>query len=191
MNIFHLTSPTAWALASAYASVCLLCLKVAASRSTSRIVQLLPAEVRRAESLWLGCAIALALLAVLAVWRLDLMLGEWLRQGLRNSGWYPMRRPLQGAVLLTSLWLIVLLLKKLLPSDTAWPLLGCAVGTALLLFVSWGRFLSWHWLDAVLDARWLGVSTGRWLEAGGLLAVAGCAAWQWRETATAATAGTI
>lgn len=176
---------TAWAMASAYLSAGLLCLKVAALRPAHRMAQLVPAEVRRIENLWRGCAMALALLAVLAVWRADLMLGEWLRQGLRGSGWYPLRRPIQAAVLLASLCLGGWLLKEFLPPDAAWPALGCAAGTALLLFVSWGRFLSWHWLDAVLNARWLGVSTGRWLEAASLLAVTACAAGQWRDTAQA------
>lgn len=168
-------SATAWAMASGYASAGLLCLKVAVSRPTT--------EVDRMQRIWAGCAFVLALLAVLAVWRLDLVLGDWLRQALRASGWYPLRRPLQAAALLASLWLGWVLLREALPPGAGWPLVGCVLGTGLLSFVGWGRLLSWHTLDGVLNFRWVGVSTGRWMELLGLLAVLGFAMWQWRDSA--------
>lgn len=169
-----------WVMASCYASASLLCFKVAGSRLASQGAQHLAADSRRVQMLWACCAMVLAVLAVLAVWRLDLVLGEWLRQGLRDSGWYPMRRPLQVGALMFSLWLSWLVLSDVLPAGAGGPLLGCVAGTSLLLFVSWGRLLSWHSLDAVLNARWAGISAGRWLEALGLCTVAVFATWQWR-----------
>ena len=119
---------------------------------------------------------------MLTAWRLDLTLGEWLRQGLRDLGWYPLRRPLQAAALMFSVWLGWLVLTDVLPANASGPLLASVAGTALLLFVGWGRLLSWHSLDAILNARWAGISAGRWLEAMGLLLVAAFATWQWRAT---------
>ncbi len=133
--------------------------------------------------LWSRCGFALALLAVLTVWRLELVLGDWLRETLRSGGWYPQRRPLQAAALVLSVCLGGQLLRHALPAGVGRPLLGGVAGTSLLMFILWARLLSWHPLDAVLNFRCAGVSTGRWLEAAGLLVVTSCAAWQMRAVA--------
>lgn len=165
-------SANAWAVASGYASAGLLCLTVAGARRA--------ADLDRVEAVWAGCALAMALLAVWTLWRLDLVLGDLLRQGARQTGWYPLRRPLQAAALLASVWMGWLLLRESLPPGAGWPLVGCVSATALLLFVGWARLLSWHALDGLLNLRWAGMSLARWLELAGLLAVACFAAWQWR-----------
>lgn len=184
-NLMNPVGLTAWVMASGYASTSLLCLKVAVTRPARAAVQRRPEEIKRAQAWWLCCGAVLALLAVLAVWRLDLVLGDWLRRSLQDAGWYPLRRPLQVGALVFSVWLGWLVLSDALPSGSdrlGWPLLASVGGTSLLLFVGWGRLLSWHALDAVLNARWVGVSTGRWLEAIGLLVVAVFATWQWWTT---------
>lgn len=166
-------SASTWAVASGYASAGLLCLTVAAGRRAD--------DIDRSGTLWAACALVLAVLAVLTLWRLDLMVGDWLRQAIRDAGWYPLRRPLQAAALIFSVWLGWLLLSESLPSGAAWPLVGCVLATALLLFVGWARLLSWHTLDAFMNLRWSGMSLARWLELAGLMAVVCFAVLQWRD----------
>ncbi len=174
-------------LAVGYLSAGLLCLAVAYWPPAERVARPAPDEVRRVATLWAGCGFALTLLAVLALWQLDLMLGDVLRQSSREVGWYSLRRPFQAAALVAGLWLAWKVLREALPSGAS-PLLGCVALTLLLAFVVWGRFVSWHWMDSVLNFRLGGASTGRWLEVSGLLSVAVLAAWQWRRDAIVVTA---
>lgn len=176
------------ALSAGYLSAGLLCLKVASRPLADVSAQRAPEDVRRVAALWTGCGIALGLLSVLALWRLDVLLGDMLRQASRSGGWYPLRRPFQAAALVAGLCLAWKVLRAALPLGACRPLLGCVAGTLLLSFVVWGRFVSWHWLDTVLNFRWAGGTTGRWLEVSGLLAVAVLAAlsaWEGRRIARA------
>ncbi len=170
-----------WLIASAYVCAAALCLKAAQGLTPQGAFARL--EAARMDGAWMACGLVLVLLSLLTVSRLDLVLGDVLRSALRASGWYPLRRPLQVAALLVSLWLGWLALGAALPPGAAGTLVGCVCATALLLLVAWGRLLSWHTLDSLLNLRWMGLSTGRWLEVLGLLGAALCASWQWRVAA--------
>lgn len=180
-------SPATAILAAGYLSAGLLCLSVARRVPPGQSAEQDPAGCRRTAMLWTGCGFALALLSVLALWRLDLMLGDMLRQASRVDGWYPLRRPFQAAALVAGFWLAWKVLREALPSGAGRPLLGCVSGTLLLVFVVWGRFVSWHWMDSVLNFRWAGGSAGRWLEVTGLLAVTFSGVWQWRQDLSASS----
>lgn len=174
-------------LAAGYLSAGLLCLRVARRLPADASARGDPAETSRVGMLWAGCGLALALLSMLALWGLDLRLGDMLRQASRDDGWYPLRRPFQAAALVAGLWLVWKVLRDVLPSGASGPLLGCVASTLLLAFVVWGRFVSWHWMDSVLNFRWAGASTGRWFEVTGLLAVAAFAVWQRRRDTCASS----
>jgi len=127
--------------------------------------------LQRAETAWLGAGAALWLLALTQVTHLDLVATSALRSAASHEGWYVLRRPAQ-AVALGAGALGLFIAARSLRSQ---PVL--AVGLGICLLLGWARVVSLHQVDEILNARMAGLSTGRWIDAGGLMLVAIACLW--------------
>lgn len=141
----------AWWAALSFAAGALACLATARDRQ---------------EGGWLAAGGVLGVLAVVQVTRADLLATSALRAWAWQSGWYGLRRPAQVIALLAG----VLAVRHLARRACVDGLLAAGVGACLL--VAWGRMVSLHQLDSLMDARMLGLSWGRWVDAAGLVLVA-------------------
>jgi hypothetical protein len=115
------------------------------------------------------CSIALTMLCLAYALELDVLVSRWGRWLALQSGAYPWRRPLQAALLLG---MLLLLLRVRLPhprADEARSAWICAWACCVLACMFGLRLVSWHWVDVFINFRYHGAGIGRWLEWGVIL----------------------
>jgi hypothetical protein len=127
--------------------------------------------LQRAEPAWIGAAAALCLLALVQATQLDLVATSALRSAASREGWYVLRRPAQAVALGAGALALFTAAQRL----RSQPLLAAGLGMCLLL--GWARVVSLHQVDAILNARVSGLSTGRWIDMGALALVAAACLW--------------
>ena len=157
LNLMQSLKPVAYCLAAAPL------LYLSTSSST---VQRVDVRVRR---VWILLSGLYLLLAANALVQGDTLLIQWLRPIFKAHRWYDYRRLLQLALLTTAglglaLWLLCRPWPKpeVSRGTCARTLLWSAVFGALGVYML--RFVSFHYTDLVLNARWLNHSTASWAE---------------------------
>lgn len=125
----------------------------------------------RVQRVWMLLSGLYLLLAANALVSGDALFIQWLRPIFKAQHWYESRRLFQIAFLVTAglglaFWLLSRPWQELQASreHCARALLWSAVlGTSGVYFL---RFVSFHYTDLVLNARWLNQSTATWAEIG-------------------------
>lgn len=127
--------------------------------------------LQRGEAAWVVAAAALCCLALTQAAHLDLLITSVLRSHAWHEGWYGLRRPAQAIAIAAGAVALIIATRRL----SSQPLLAAGVG--ICLFLGWARVVSYHHVDAILDARMSGLSAGRWIDAGGLVLVMTACLW--------------
>ncbi len=119
---------------------------------------------------WMGASILLIVLGVDSIAQIELPALEIIRSIARVEGWYSDRRETQFLVLCAIAFFSVLLFgwMRTRLNDT-WTLRGpTMLGMCVLILLAMARIVSFHYTDAVLNARMLGVPIERLIELAGL-----------------------
>ncbi len=151
-------------VAAAYAGAAWLCLL---NRHLDR-------QTQQGLAPWTAATLILVLLAFNTVLCGDVFVTDWLREMARLNGWYAQRRPAQYFAALCAVGVLFWRARRGSGAGPGVdvPAARLSAGLAVLLGLLALRTVSAHGTDAVLTARLLGISLGRWAEVGAIVWVA-------------------